>query len=521
MFFKYIQSNSISTKSVVIAIIYSTLLLTGIQNFTQGQNFTTVSKDEPHDSIIVKAARIVPSPRQFEWQQLETTAFLHFTINTFTDREWGDGTESPGLFNPTRLNARQWVRVCKKAGMKLIIITAKHHDGFCLWPSKYTGHSVKNSPWKNGKGDVMHEIAEACRKENIRFGFYLSPWDRHEKTYGNSPEYNNYFLNQLRELLTNYGKIWEVWFDGACGEGPNGKRQVYDWAAYYSLIRELQPDACIAVMGPDVRWVGTESGYGRDTEWSVVPVDAMDQVCISENSQHTESESGFIPPGNMMDHDLGSREKLKDAKMLIWYPSEVDVSIRPGWFWHQKENSQVKSPEKLFDIYLNSVGKNSVLLLNIPPDNRGLINKHDIQALKGYNRLVKRTFQRNLLSNAMATIDGVKNPKALENLTDKEYETHWPLSKKERLPEIIFELKKEVVFDKLVIQEYIKTGQKIEKFSLYYWKNKQWEFLQSATTVGYKRILSFGPVLSSKIKLIIEESRAEPDISMIGLFKTP
>ena len=248
------------------------LLLLPFISFPQsGKNHATILPTDSEKDIIKKAANVVPSPRQLRWQQLELTAFFHFGINTFTNKEWGDGKEDISLFNPCCLDAKQWVKTAKEAGIKQVIITAKHHDGFCLWPSKFTQHSVQYTPWKNGKGDVVKEVADACKLYNIGFGIYLSPWDRNSPYYGDSATYNTYFMNQLTELLTHYGKVDEVWFDGANGEGPNGKKQVYNFAAWYKLIRTLQPAAVIAVMGPDVRWVGTESGVGRTTEWSVVP----------------------------------------------------------------------------------------------------------------------------------------------------------------------------------------------------------------------------------------------------------
>jgi alpha-L-fucosidase len=280
---------------------------------------------------------------------MELTAFAHFSINTFTDREWGVGDEDPQLFNPSQLDAKQWARVFKEAGMKMIILTTKHHDGFCLWPTKYTDHSVKSSPWRNGKGDVVREVAEACREFGLKLGIYLSPWDRHEPSYGDSPRYNEFFKNLLRELLTNYGEVAEVWFDGACGEGPNGKRQVYDWPGYYKVIRELQPNAVIAIMGPDVRWVGTESGYGRETEWSVVPSSLRGLTQLPTSLSQEALDSSFLPM-DLTQADLGSRDRITHASALAWYPSEVDVSIRPGWFYRQSQDEQVKSPEKLFDI---------------------------------------------------------------------------------------------------------------------------------------------------------------------------
>ena len=320
------------------------------------------------------AARLVPTPQQLAWQQMELTAFLHFGINTFTGREWGDGTEDPALFNPTQLDAEQWVRTLKEAGFKMVLLTAKHHDGFCLWPTKTTAHSVASSSWKNGKGDVVKELRDACDKYDMKFGVYLSPWDRNAACYGDSPKYNEFFIQQLTELLSNYGEVHEVWFDGANGEGPNGKKQVYDWDAFYKTIQKLQPKAVMAIMGDDVRWVGNEKGIGRETEWSATVLTPG----IYSRSEKNNKQLGVFGKAQ----DLGSRDILGNATELFWYPSEVDVSIRPGWFYHQEEDSKVKSLKHLTDIYFQSVGYNSVLLLNIPPDRRGLINEADVTRLK-------------------------------------------------------------------------------------------------------------------------------------------
>ncbi|RZK54699.1 MAG: alpha-L-fucosidase, partial [Pedobacter sp.] len=293
-------------------ILFAGLVLVNSSLFAQENsgNQVIINPTDKNEDIIRKAANLKPSARQLRWQQLELTAFFHFGINTFTNREWGDGKENPKIFNPTKLDTRQWVRTMKEAGFKQVILTAKHHDGFCLWPSKFTEHSVKNSPWKSGKGDVVKEVAAACKEYKIGFGIYLSPWDRNHKDYGDSKIYNEYFVNQLTELLSNYGKVDEVWFDGANGTGPNGKKPVYDFANWYKLIRKLQPSATIAVMGPDVRWVGTESGYGRETEWSVLPADENMLKGIADNSQ---KDGAFVPAGDKMGEDLGSRSKISNA----------------------------------------------------------------------------------------------------------------------------------------------------------------------------------------------------------------
>jgi len=477
------------------------------------KNYLVIKPTDTPEDIVHQAAMLTPSARQLRWQQLELTCFFHFGINTFTGKEWGDGTEAPQLFNPIALDAGQWVKTAKNAGIKQVIITAKHHDGFCLWPSKYTEHSVKNSPWKGGKGDVVKEVADACKKYKMGFGIYLSPWDRNSPLYG-TDAYNDYFVNQLTELLTQYGRVDEVWFDGANGEGPNGKKQVYDFSRWYALIRKLQPGAVIAIMGPDVRWVGTESGHGRETEWSVVPANNLDQNDITKNSQHDKI---FKPEGDMRGSDLGGLDKIKNAKGLVWFPAETDVSIRPGWFYHAAEDDKVKSPEKLLDIYYNSVGMNSVLLLNIPPDKNGLINEADIQALQGWKKLRDETFKINLAGNATVQCT---NGLHLNAMLDDNYQTYFTTRGNDTSAIITFTLKDAKTFDVLLLQENISVGQRVEKFMLEYWDGKTWIKATEGTTIGYKRLLRFPAITTSKVRLSIS-ARLNPTIAAFGLYKQP
>ncbi len=475
---------------------------------------TKILPEDSRETIIEKAAMVRPSAKQLAWQELELTTFLHFGINTFTDREWGDGTEDPALFNPTELDAEQWVKACKEGGMKMIILTAKHHDGFCLWPSAFTNHSVKSSPWKDGNGDVVKELAAACKKYDIKLGIYLSPWDRNSKVYG-TQAYNDFFINQLTELLTQYGDIAEVWFDGANGEGPNGKKQEYDWQRYYSTIRKLQPNAVIAVIGPDVRWVGTESGYGRDTEWSVVPTSSQEEDAIAAASQ--QAAGTFRPVLDFMAADIGSREQLYDASGLVWYPSEVDVSIRPGWFYHKNQDKAVKSVDKLMDIYYSSVGKNSVLLLNIPPDTRGLIQDRDVATLKAWNHRIKKTFEHNLASKAIVKSTGI--PSNAKVLFDKNIKTAWLATENSTQLELSIVLPKAKTFDRLLLQEQITTGQRVERFKFEAEVNGKWMLICEGTTIGYKRLLRFDPVKAKKTRLTILEARKSPRIAEFGLYK--
>lgn len=474
----------------------------------QSTPFVLIDPADDMSVIIQKAATLTPSPRQLRWQQLELTAFFHYGINTYTGREWGDGKEDPKLFDPIALDADQWIRTVKAAGIKQVIITAKHHDGFCLWPSDVTDHSVERSPWKNGKGDVVREVAEACRKHDIGFGVYLSPWDRNAPMYG-TEAYNDFFVAQLTELLTRYGKVDEVWFDGANGEGPNGKRQVYDFPRWYRLIRQLQPEAVIAIMGPDVRWVGTETGYGRETEWSVVPANNIDPAAVAAGSQQGLE---LKPIGDMMGSDLGSRDKLKNAKALVWYPAETDVSIRPGWFYHQKEDSQVKTAEKLNDIYFSSVGRNGVLLLNIPPDRRGLIHSSDSLRLAEWATLRSNIFDTNLVARANSSV----GRGALRKLTDTDDATEINLSPGTGAVE--FRFKSPISFSVLSLQENIRHGQRVESFILEQWVQGSWKEVTRGTTVGYKRLLRFPMVTADRLRLRFPEGRGDLHLAGFGLY---
>ena len=422
----------------------------------------------------------VPSARQLQWQQLETTAFLHFTVNTFTDKEWGEGTESPAIFNPTKLDARQWVKALKDAGFKIAIITAKHHDGFCLWPSKFTDHSVKNSPWKNGKGDVVREVADACKEYGIKFGFYLSPWDRHEATYG-TPAYNDHYKSQLRELLTNYGEVAEVWFDGA--KGANAKSMVYDFKGFWELVRSLQPKAVLfSDVGPDVRWVGNEGGNAGETCWST-----LDTMGLAPGA----ADPKYLNRG--------------DPNGRLWIPAETDVSIRPGWFWHENENNKVRSPQNLVNLYYQSVGRNSLLLLNIPPNKEGLLEAADIKAIKDFRTILNETFKTNLAKNHTNS-----------KLTDKSLQTFLTLKVNEPL---VIDFKQTVTFDRASLQENIATGQRVEEGSLEYWNDNKWSTISTFTTVGYNRLLKFKPVTTSKIRVNISKAKSAVQLAEIGVYK--
>ncbi len=468
------------------------------------------------------AANVTPAPRQLAWQRLEFTAFIHFTVNTFTDREWGDGTEDPAIFNPTEFDARQWVGVCKDAGINGLILTAKHHDGFCLWPSRYTDHSVKSSPWRGGKGDVVREVADACREAGLKFGIYLSPWDRHEQTYG-TDAYNEFFKAQLRELLTGYGPLYCVWFDGACGEGPNGKRQVYDWDGYYQVIRELQPDAVISVCGPDVRWCGNEAGRTRKSEWSVVPASLQDNEKIASESQKEEGYE-FSQALTSSDEDLGSRERIKHAPKLVWYPAEVNTSIRPGWFYHAHEDDKVKSLEELLQIYYGSVGGNAVFLLNVPPDRRGLIHEADARRARELGQVLRETFATDYAAGARVIASESRDPERLfaaNHVIDGRDDKYWMPREGTESAVVELVLPEERAFNVVMLQEYIQVGQRVERFAVEIWDGGAWRTWAESTTIGYKRLLRGEMTKTSRVRVVIFESRLCPTLMRVGLFCSP
>ncbi len=458
------------------------------------------------------AASIVPSERQLKWQELEFYAFFHFGMNTFTNSEWGNGNEDPELFNPEKLDCRQWAKVCQLSGMKGLILTAKHHDGFCLWPSAYTDHCVRSSKWKDGKGDVVAECAKACKEFGIKFGIYVSPWDRHEPTYGTGEAYNRFFKNQLRELLTAYGELFCVWFDGACGEGANGKKQEYDWEGYYELIRELQPNATINICGPDVRWCGNEAGVCRKSEWSVVPYWHSNSELIAAASQKNVTK----PPKkiNPTDLDLGSRKAIKNCNKLIWYPAEVDTSIRKGWFYHPDEDYSVKPLSKLMEIYYNSVGANANFLLNIPPTPEGKIAEKDLETLLAMGAQLEIDFNENLADGSIITDNRHLDEEHTGQMALSEYpDSYWHSGDDPEGAELILDLGDEYDIDKIVLGENIRTGQQIEKFKLYAQINGKWKKIAAETTIGYKRICRFREIRVRYFKLVIEKARCFATIS--------
>jgi len=450
----------------------------------------------------------LPTERQLNWHEMEYYMFVHFTMNTFTDKEWGYGDEDEKLFNPTELDCRQWAKVAKEAGMKGIILTAKHHDGFCLWPSPYTKHSVRYSPWQNGAGDLVFEMQRACKETGLKFGVYLSPWDRNSPVYG-TPEYLTYYRNQLFELMTKYGEIFEVWFDGANGGdgyygGAREKRKIdnktyYDWPNTHKIVREHQPNAVMfSDAGPDIRWVGNESGKGSYTNWSLLKKDEM-------------------YPGGDFAKILG--EGHEDGN--YWVPAEVDVSIRPGWFYHKSQDTLVKTPEKLMEIYYASVGNNCNLLLNVPPDRRGLLHENDVRALLTFKELRDMEFENELAKGKPVTATKERGKKFRPSMVnDGDPQTYWSVPDKVKTASLTFDLGTETEVNRILMQEYINLGQRVTRFIISADVNGVWKPVVEGTTIGHKVIRKFPVITTSKIMVTIE-AKASPVISNIEFFRAP
>jgi alpha-L-fucosidase len=430
-----------------------------------------------------------PTSQQLQWHDMEFYLFTHFGPNTFTDKEWGEGTEKEEIFNPANLDCMQWCRIAKAAGAKGIIITAKHHDGFCLWPSKYSAHTVRESKWKNGRGDVLKELSVACKANGLKFGVYISPWDRNHPDYG-TPKYNDVFVNMMTEIFSNYGPIWELWWDGANGEGPNGKKQVYDWDRFKKLVKKLSPNTVVfSDIGPQIRWVGNERGIAGETNWNTLDT-------VGFNAGQGAPHGDTLNQGNV------------NGK--YWIPAECDVSIRPGWFYHREEDDKVKTPEQLFDLYLKSVGRGATLLLNVPPDRRGLIHENDSVALVGFNKLRNANFKKNLCINAVANLVVGNKIKSKGLVNDNDPHTFLEIADIQT-EKIQVHFKKPAKINCIVLKEFIKDGQSVQKFYIEVRsKDKSENF--TYTTIGHKRIVTFPAREAGDIFIYFLESKKDVKI---------
>lgn len=451
----------------------------------------------------------VPEPKQVEWQQMETYAFIHFGLNTFNDREWGYGDTDPKTFNPTNLDCEQWAQTLVKAGMKGVILTAKHHDGFCLWPFEGTDYSVKNSPWKNGQGNVVKELSEACKKYGLKFAVYLSPWDRHQANYG-TPEYLPYFYAQLHDLLTNYGPVFEVWFDGANGgDGWYGgakdirtidRKNYYNYPRIYEMLDSIQPQAIIfSDGGPGCRWVGNEKGFAGATNWSFL-------------------RKGEVHPGYDKSYEL----QYGHADGNQWVPAECDVSIRPGWFYHPEEDDRVKSPDQLVDLYYRSVGHNATLLLNFPVDRRGLIHPVDSANAVRFHEMIQQQLKTNLVAGMTPKVSNERGGDFVASaLTDDNFDTYWATEDGVTTADIEFSFDTPTRMNRMMLQEYIPLGQRVKAFVVEYLDKDTWlpvKLNEETTTIGYKRLLRFETVETKGIRIRITDARGPLCLSSVGVY---
>ncbi len=442
----------------------------------------------------------VPTPYQWEWQKMETNLFLHFGPNTFTGAEWGNGKESEEVFQPSALDCRQWVSVAKAAGFKGVIITAKHHDGFCLWPNPESTHTVAQSSWRDGKGDVLRELSDACREADMKFGVYVSPWDRNHPSYG-TEEYNQVFVRTLEHIYANYGHIFEQWFDGACGEGPNGKRQAYDWPLFNGTVYRLAPHAIIfSDAGPGCRWVGNEEGHAGRTNWSTI-------------------DNTSLYPGKGGIHELLNQG---EEGAPYWIPAETDVSIRPGWFWRASETPKVKSVEKLLQIWYESVGRNSLMLLNVPPDDRGLIDPVDSARLIEFRAALDQILATDLAAGAKVKASDTRGRAfCAGKMLDGDENSYWATPDGVTAASFVVTLPEERTFNRVLLQEYIPLGQRVRNFSIEVPDGNGWKKIAAETTIGYKRVVPIPTTTASRLRISIDDALACPTISRFGLYMDP
>ena len=456
------------------------------------------------DSVAPPPVLPTPSARQIAWHERGMYAFVHFNMNTFTDMEWGHGDETPATFHPTEMDTDQWCRVFKDAGMTGVIITAKHHDGFCLWPSAHTEHDVESSDWRNGKGDVLRDLSESCRRLGLDFGVYLSPWDRNHPLYGTGDAYNEFFAAQLREVLTDYGPVFEVWFDGANGEGPNGSRQIYDFDLFRDVVRELQPNACIfSDAGPDVRWIGNERGIVGETNWNLM--------------RRKEFHPGIT----------GRNRELNEGQIdgTHWLPGEADVSIRPGWYYHASQDDRVKSLDQLMEIWYGSIGRGANLLLNFPVDRRGLVHERDAAAVLELRKAVDAIFEKDLALDRPASSEqsrgGDRSPFGASSAVDGDPRTYWAADDGASTGTIEIELAGPSPVDHGEIREHLPLGQRVKSFSVQCRTVDGWTTVARGTTIGNRRIVSFPAVMANRIRVVVEDARAAPTISHVGVHSGP
>ncbi len=479
--------------------------------------------------LINKIIEVKPSTRQKSIQRENFNAFVHYGINTFADKEWSDGTLAPEIFNPSDQDVEQWVKVLKYAGAYGIIFTAKHHDGFCLWQTNTTEYSIKNSPYKGGKGDVVKELADACKKYAMKFGLYLSPWDRNSKLYG-TPQYDDYYCDQLTELLTKYGDIFAIWLDGACGATIDGKsKQKYDFQRYYALIRRLSPKTIISNCGPDVRWVGNENGLSRSAEWNVIPRLEVSEDSVMSKSQQTEKQNmKLLKEKDMLSEDVGSVEFLENYDEFVWSPAEVDVSIRPGWFYHKSQDYRLRSLRNLLKIYYSSVGGNSLLLLNVPVDKTGRVNDKDVSRLIKFGDRIKKDFSVPVLIKDI-TAPRHEGANKIRNVIQYVYNKNSYDATSYYTPEVesdsyTINIKLDGIYkvDKIRLVENVAFSQRVEEYVIKAKVKDKWVEVYKGETIGYNRIAKLKrAILTEDIEITINKCRSKPYIEHIGIYEKP
>lgn len=461
----------------------------------------------------LKTVDIKPTSRQIEWQKTEFYGLISYGMPVFNGKQYGDGFTPPSVFWPEDMDTDSWCSLAKTAGMNALVLTCKHYDGFCLWPTEYTDYSIKNSNWMDGNGDLVKLLSDSCKKFGLKFGIYLAPWDRHEKTYGSGKEYDDFFCGLLKELLTGYGDIFCVWLDAVCGQDEN-RIQNHNWGRYYSLIRELQPDAVIAFRGPDVRWSGNEKGVTRLNEWSVVPAH------LGVKDDGTDYEGGSKKSVKLFDLDIGSRKAIKKETEFIWYPCEVSVPMRNHWFFDEDDKYSIKTKDKLMKLYYNTVGNNSCLMLGLSPNKRGQLDDVDSQILTALGCDLRLYFGYNLLKDckkvsASSELKGYE----IDNIFSDDMSCCWRPADNDKAPEIVFDLPEGEFFDKITLSENITNGQHIEEFDILFFdtdKNK-WKKLIEGETVGYKRIFTIKPGNYSKMKIVFRKFRSFFEISSVSV----
>ena len=497
---------------IIIIVLFSACSPNPVQTSKEGTAIS-VPENASREKIIELSTEVRPSYRQLDYQEREMLGFIHIGMNTFTGREWGTGTEDPAIFNPSELNAEKWVKTFKDAGITGVILVAKHHDGFCTWPSKFTNHSVANSPWREGKGDLVKEVSEACKKLDMKFCIYLSPWDMHEPTYGTNA-YNDYYVNQIEELLKNYGPVYLLWFDGAgVNSSVSGKNMDFDWERIFQKAREIQPDILLSGAAPDIRWVGNEAGQGRETEWSVQGIDEENLLFGGEvKGLHATAEN------------LGSIDDLTGKKRLVWYPSRGGLPLRKGWFYNSNDDNTTKSLEYLLNSYFSTIGQNSNLLPNLSPDKTGQIPEKDANRLIEFGKIITKMKEIDFAKNAEAiAVSGWEKNSKTGVLTDDDPFTSWQTPKGITNAEVEIKLKQAKLLNIIKLQENIRDyGQRVEAFEIEAWIDNKWIKIAHSTTIGFRKMIRLSePIYTDRFRIRILNSRISVSLGNISMYYLP